>query len=105
MSSTKTDLTPQEIIVWGTINFKIMKRKIMLMLFSLLFFLPIFSNNARADEDEKKIVEEEKQTCVDVVIKCANGDGTHYSGCGTTNEILQDLDAVIEYFVTIRGRL
>lgn len=61
----------------------------------LLVFLSFSLNatNPPATDDSS----EPGQICVTVIIKCGNGKGTIYNGCGTSEEVAQDLRDVINY--------
>lgn len=57
-----------------------------------------FSLNVNADNTPKQLESRETgQDCVTVIIQCANGKGTIYNGCGTSDEIAQDIRDVMNY--------
>lgn len=65
-----------------------LKLKFSIAAFACLFLLP---NGINANEQKDVI-------CVNAQILCANGKGTNYSGCGTLEEVIEDLEVVYDHF-------
>lgn len=57
------------------------------------------SNSSRADGDTiDQDAPKEEVICVTTTIKCANGNGTIYNGCGTVQELSDDYEVIVKYF-------